>query len=153
LRPTCALRKPSAHFVNFATCTLPKCASRAQNPTFAPYLRTSFSALESYSSFLWSFLLPVIAGLRPHNLCFANTQYYSFQINLIFSPHAGTGRESIVIETVVLQRDLFAPPLLALDRMYGTKPPKNYRVMHPVGRPDRALQRSGAACTRPYKIH
>ncbi len=69
----CALkirvRRPSAHLkapqTDFATCALPKCASRAQNPTFAPYLRTSFSALESYSSFLWCFLSPVIAGLRP----------------------------------------------------------------------------------------
>ncbi len=113
----CALkirvRRPSAHLkapqTDFATWALPKCASRAQNPTFAPYLRTSFSALESYSSFLWCFLSPVIAGLRPHNLRFANKQYYSFQINLIFPPLAGTGRESIVLETEVLQRDLFAP--------------------------------------------
>jgi hypothetical protein len=90
----CALkigvRRPSAHLkapqTDFATCTLPKCSSRAQNPTFAPYLRTLFSALESYSSFLWCFLLPVIAGLRPHNLCFANKQYYSFQINLFSHP-------------------------------------------------------------------
>jgi hypothetical protein len=37
--------------------------------------------------------------------CFASKQYYSFQINLIFSPLAGTGRESIVLETVVSQRD------------------------------------------------
>jgi hypothetical protein len=98
------VRRPSAHLkapqTDFATCPLPKCASRAQNPTFAPYLHTSFSALESYSSFLWCFLLRVIAGLRPHNLCFANKQYYSFQINLIFLPLAGTGRESIVLETV-----------------------------------------------------
>jgi hypothetical protein len=73
----CALkigvRRPSAHLkalqTDFATCALPKCASRAQNPTFAPCLRTSFSALESYSLFLWCFLLPVIAGLGPHNLC------------------------------------------------------------------------------------
>jgi hypothetical protein len=113
----CALKigvcRLSAHLkapqTDFATCALPKCASRAQNPTFAPYLRTLFSALESYSSFLWCFLLPVIAGLRPHNLCFANKQYFSFQINLIFPPLAGTVRESIVLETVVLQRDLFAP--------------------------------------------
>jgi hypothetical protein len=40
------------HFVNFATCALPKCASRAQNPTFVPYLGTLFSALESYLSLL-----------------------------------------------------------------------------------------------------
>jgi hypothetical protein len=113
---TCALCKASAHFVDFATCALPKCASRAQNPTFAPYLCTLFSALESYSLFLWSFLSPVIAGLRPHNLRFANKQYYSFQINLIFPPLAGTGRESIVLETVVLQRDLFAP--FACARLY-----------------------------------
>ncbi len=69
------VRRPSAHLksefagqvrtylkapqTDFATCALPKCASRAQNPTFAPYLRTSFSALESYSLFLWCFLLPV----------------------------------------------------------------------------------------------
>jgi hypothetical protein len=54
----CALkigvRTPSAHLkvpqTYFATCALPKCASRVQNPTFAPYLRTSFSALESYST-------------------------------------------------------------------------------------------------------
>ncbi len=108
-----AVRKPSAHLkthqTNFATCALPKCASRVQNPTFAPYLHTLFSALESYSLFLWSFLLPVIAGLRPYNLRFANKQYYSFQVNLIFPPLAGTGRESIVLETAVLQRDLFAP--------------------------------------------
>ncbi len=57
---------------DFATCALPKCASRAQNPTFAPDLHTSFSAVESYSSFLWCFLSPVITGLRPHNLRFAN---------------------------------------------------------------------------------
>jgi hypothetical protein len=66
------VRRPSAHLkapqTDFATCALPKCASRAQNPTFAPCLHTLFSALESYSSFLWCFLLPVIAGLRPHNL-------------------------------------------------------------------------------------
>ncbi len=113
----CALkfgvRRPSAHLkapqTDFATCALPKCASRAQNPTFAPYLPTSFSALESYSLLLWCFLLPVIAGLRPHNLRFANKQYYSFQINLIFPPVAGTSRESIVLETVVSQRNLFAP--------------------------------------------
>jgi hypothetical protein len=53
------VRRPSAHLkapqTDFATCALPKCASRAQNPTFAPYLHTSFSALESYSSFLWCF--------------------------------------------------------------------------------------------------
>ncbi len=95
LHPTCVL----CQFC--ATCALPKCASRAQNPTFVPYLRNSFSALESYSSFLWSFLSPVIAGLRPHNLRFANEQYYSFQIKLIFPPLTGTGRESIVLETVV----------------------------------------------------
>jgi hypothetical protein len=40
---------------------------------------------------------------------FFHKQYYSFQINLIFPPLAGTGRESIVLETVVLQRDLFVP--------------------------------------------
>ncbi len=48
----CALkigvRRPSAHLrapqTDFATCALPKCASRAQNPTFSPYLRTSFSS-------------------------------------------------------------------------------------------------------------
>jgi hypothetical protein len=69
----CALkigvRRPSAHLkapqTDVATCAFPKCASRTQNPTFAPYLHTLFSALESYSSFLWCFLLPVIAGLRP----------------------------------------------------------------------------------------
>ncbi len=105
-----------AHLTNFAACTLPKCTIRAQNPTFAPYLHTSFSALESYSSFLWSFLSPVIAGLRPHNLCFANKQYYNFQINLIFPPLTGTGSESIVLETVVLQRDLFA----TTPSFYGT---------------------------------
>ncbi len=117
LQAKCALkigvRRPSAHLKapqsDFVTCALPKCASRAQNPTFAPYLRTSFSALESYSSFLWCLLLPVIAGLRPHNLRFANKQYYSFQINPIFPPLTGTGGESIVPETVVSQRDLFAP--------------------------------------------
>jgi hypothetical protein len=86
LRPTCALCKPSVHFVDFATCALPKCTSRVENPTFAPYLHTLFSALESYSLFLRSILSPVIAGLRPHNLHFANKQYYSFQINLIFPP-------------------------------------------------------------------
>ena len=120
----CALkigfRRPSAHLkapqTDFANCALPKCASRAQNPTFAPYLCTSFSALESYSSFLWCFLSPVIAGLRPHNLHFANKQYYSFRINLIFPPLAGTGRESIVLETVVSQRDLLVP--LASTRPY-----------------------------------
>jgi hypothetical protein len=82
--------RPSAHLkapqTDFATCALPKCASRVQNPTFAPYLCTSFSALESYSSLLWCFLLPVIAGLRPHNLRFANKQYYSFQINQVSHP-------------------------------------------------------------------
>jgi hypothetical protein len=113
LQAKSAVCKPSAHLkahqTDFATCALPKCTSRAQNPTFAPYLRTSFSALESYSLFLWSFLLPFIAGLRPHNFCFANKQYYSFQINLIFPPLAGTGRESIVLGIVVLQRDLFVP--------------------------------------------
>jgi hypothetical protein len=75
----CALkigvRRPSAHLkasqTDFATCTLPKCASRAQNPTFAPYLRTLFSALESYSSLLYSFLSPVIAASRPPSLNFA----------------------------------------------------------------------------------
>ena len=36
-----------AHFQVFATYALPKVASRAQNPTFAPYLRPSLSALES----------------------------------------------------------------------------------------------------------
>ncbi len=46
--------------------------SRVQVPTFVPYLCTSFSALESKSSFQWSYLLPVIAGLRPPNLRFAN---------------------------------------------------------------------------------
>ncbi len=73
LQAKCALkigvRRPSAHLkvpqTDFATCTLPKCTSRAQNPKFAPYLCTLFSALESYSLFLWCFLLPVIAGLRP----------------------------------------------------------------------------------------
>jgi hypothetical protein len=117
LQAKCALkigvRRPSVHLkapqTDFATCALPKRASRAQNPTFVPYLRTLFSALKSYSSFLWCFLSPVIAGLRPHNLCFANKQYYSFQINLILPPLAGTGRESIVLETIVSQRDLFAP--------------------------------------------
>ena len=57
-----------AHFVNFATCALPKCASRMQNPTFAPYLHTSFSVFKSYLSLLQSFLLPVIAASRPPNL-------------------------------------------------------------------------------------
>ncbi len=73
LQAKCALKigvcRPSAHFkapqTDFATCALPKCASRAQNPTFAPYLCTLFSALESYLLFLWCFLSPVIAGLRP----------------------------------------------------------------------------------------
>jgi hypothetical protein len=37
--------KLSVHFVNFATCTLPKCASEMQNPTFAPFLRTLFLRL------------------------------------------------------------------------------------------------------------
>ncbi len=119
-----AVRKPSAHLkahqTNFVTCALPKCASRAQNPTFVPYLRTSFSALESYSSFLWSFLLPVIAGLSPHNHCFANKQYYSFQNNLIFPLLAGTGRGSIVLETIVSQRDLFAP--FACAQPYALNP-------------------------------
>jgi hypothetical protein len=113
LQAKCALkigvRRPSSHLkapqTDFATCALPKCASRAQNPTFAPYLHTSFSALESYSLFLWCFLSPVIAGLKPHNICFANKQYYSFQIILIFPPLAGAGRESIVLEIVVSQRD------------------------------------------------
>ena len=76
LQAKCALkigvRRPSAHLkapqTDFATCALPKCASRAQNPTFAPYLHTLFSALESYLSFLWSYLLPEIAGHRPPNL-------------------------------------------------------------------------------------
>jgi hypothetical protein len=78
LQAKCALKvcRPSAHLkanqTYFATCALPKCASRAQNPTFAPYLRTSFSALESYSSLLKSFLLPVIAAGRPPNLNFAS---------------------------------------------------------------------------------
>jgi hypothetical protein len=47
LQAKCALkigvRRPSAHLrdltapqTDFATCALPKCASRAQNPTFAP---------------------------------------------------------------------------------------------------------------------
>ncbi len=93
---------------------------KAQNPTFAPYLHTLFSVLESYSLFLWSFLLPVIAGLRPHNLCFANKQYYIFQINLNFPPLAGTGRESIVLETVVLLRDLFVPFACAAHPNQGT---------------------------------
>ncbi len=44
LHPTCRLCKPSAHFVDFVTCALPKCASRVQNPTFVPYLCTLFSA-------------------------------------------------------------------------------------------------------------
>ncbi len=33
--------------------------------------RKVFYVLESYSLFLWSFLSPVIAWLRPPNLCFA----------------------------------------------------------------------------------
>ncbi len=74
--PKIGVCRPSAHLkasqTEFATCALPKCASRVQNLTFAPYLHTSFSALESYSTFLWCLLLPVIAGHRPHNLCFAN---------------------------------------------------------------------------------
>ncbi len=71
LRPTILAHFASQHFVHFATCPLPKCASRAQNPTFVPYLHTLFYALESYSSFLWSFLSTVIARLRPPNLRFA----------------------------------------------------------------------------------
>ncbi len=66
LQAKCALKSTPDQF---ATCALPNCASRAQNPTFVPYLCTLLSVLESYSPFLWSFLLPVIAGLRPHNLC------------------------------------------------------------------------------------
>ncbi len=38
-----------AHFRSFATYALPKVASRAQIMCFAPYLRPSFSALESYT--------------------------------------------------------------------------------------------------------
>jgi hypothetical protein len=37
-----------------------------------------------------------------------NKQYYSFQINLIFLPLMGTGRKSIVLETVVSQRFICA---------------------------------------------
>ena len=41
-----------AHFTVFATYALPKVASRAQNRCFAPYLRPSVSALESYTFIL-----------------------------------------------------------------------------------------------------
>ncbi len=90
----CALKigvcRPSAHLkvpqTYFATCALPKCASRAQNPTFSPYLRTSFSALESYSSLLYSFLSPVFAASRPPSLDFA--------IVLVPSPSFSTLRSS-----------------------------------------------------------
>jgi hypothetical protein len=65
LQAKCALKigvcRPSAHLkvpqTDFATCALPKCASRAQNPTFSPYLHTLFSALESYLLFLWCFFI------------------------------------------------------------------------------------------------
>ncbi len=70
-------------------------------------------------------------------------QYYSFQINLIFPPLAGTGRESIV------ERFICALCLRATNR---TKPKNFYRAMRPVGRPDHALQWSGAICTRPTVI-
>ena len=40
------------HFAVFATCALPKVASRAQNRCFAPYLRHSVSELESYTFIL-----------------------------------------------------------------------------------------------------
>ncbi len=38
-----------AHFRSFATYALPKVASRVQIRCFAPYLRPSFSELESYT--------------------------------------------------------------------------------------------------------
>ncbi len=38
-----------AHFRSFATYALPKVTSRAQIRCFVPYLRPSFSALESYT--------------------------------------------------------------------------------------------------------
>jgi hypothetical protein len=38
-----------AHFRSFTTYALPKVASRAQIRCFAPYLRPSFSVLESYT--------------------------------------------------------------------------------------------------------
>ena len=41
-----------AHFAVFATCALPKVASRVQNRCFAPYLGPSVSALESYTFIL-----------------------------------------------------------------------------------------------------
>ncbi len=41
-----------AHFAVFATCVLPKVASRAQNRCFAPYLQPSVYALESYTFIL-----------------------------------------------------------------------------------------------------
>ncbi len=84
LQAKCTLKigvcRPSAQApqTDFVTCALPKCASRAQNPTFAPYLCTSFSALESYSLFLWCFLLPVIAGLRPV-LPISNTTVFKYE--------------------------------------------------------------------------
>jgi hypothetical protein len=80
LQAKCALkigvRRPSAQLkapqTEFATCALPKCTSRAQNPTlFVPYLHTLFSVQESYLSLLYSFLLPVITASRPPSLNFA----------------------------------------------------------------------------------
>ncbi len=115
------------------------CTSRMQNPTFAPCLCTSFSALESYLLFLWSFLLPVIAGLRPHNLCFANKQYYSFQINLIFLPLVGTGRDNCTVDCSMAERFICAlclrPTILNPKISIGNVPGRKARP-HPttVGR-------------------
>ncbi len=72
----CALKigvhRPSAHLrapqTDFATCALPKCASRAQNPTFAPYLRTSKikeAQMKSANGYLCPFFAP-LAKARQH---------------------------------------------------------------------------------------
>jgi hypothetical protein len=75
----CALKigvcRPSAHLrapqTDFATCALHKCASRAQNPTFAPYLRTSFWAeieeaqIKSTNGYLHPLFAP-FAKARQH---------------------------------------------------------------------------------------
>jgi hypothetical protein len=91
-----------AHFVNFATCALPKCASRAQNPTF-----------------------------------FASLAHFVFCVGIILV---------FVVELFIASYCCQQSPLQQIKGPNGYLHP----LLHPLQRPDHALQRSGAACTRPY---
>ncbi len=111
----CALkigvRRPSAHLktpqTDFATCALPKCASGAQNRTFAPTCALCFLRWNHTHHFCGAFYRQLSLDSDLTTFVLPIKKYYLFQINLIFPPLAGT--ESIVLETVVSQRDIFAP--------------------------------------------